>query len=143
MGDDYRADVDILIDGGRITAVSIRGSQMAGQPAFFDELAVGFTFEDVTTPTDGSLLNDLGMNGLFYDPNNPGHGFNFLVHSGGFTVYYYGHTAGGERLWLMSETLDADLEFEAPYELEMYEAVTLDDIQRVAQTYLFEKPAIW
>ena len=110
--------------GGRITAVSMRGSQMEGQPAFFDELAVGFTFQDVTAPPDGTLANDIGMNGLFYDPNNPGHGFNFLVHSGGFTAYYYGHTADGERLWLMSETLEADLEFDVPYGLEMYEVMS-------------------
>lgn len=110
--------------GGRITAVSMRGSQMAGQPAFFDELAVGYTFEDVTAPPDGSLVDDRGMNGLFYDPNNPGHGFNFLVHAGGFTAYYYGHTAAGERLWLMSETLEDNLEFNAPYALEMYEVLS-------------------
>jgi zinc protease len=40
---------------------------------------------------------------------------------------------------------DAVLTFGDPdaigHELEMYQAVTLDDVQRVAQTYLFEKPA--
>ena len=107
--------------GGKITAVSMRGSQMAGQPAYFDDLAVGYTFEDVTALAGGGLSNDLGMNGLFYDPNNPGHGFNFVVHAAGFTAYYYGHSAAGERLWLMSETLEDDLAFDVLYELEMYE----------------------
>ena len=110
--------------GGGITAVSMRGRQMAGMPAYFDDLAVGYTFEDVTDLPGGGLTNDLGMTGLFYDPNNPGHGFNFVVHGGGFTAYYYGHTATGERLWLMSETLDNDLQFNVAYELEMYEMVS-------------------
>lgn len=33
--------------GGRITAASIRGEQMSGRPAFFDDLLVGDTFEAV------------------------------------------------------------------------------------------------
>jgi hypothetical protein len=117
--------VDLLNrGGGRITAVSMRGRQMAGEPALIDDLAVGFTFDDVTAVHEGGLTNDLGMNGLFYDPNNPGHGFNFILHSNGFTAYYYGHTAEGERLWLMSETLGNDLEFDVAYELEMYEVLS-------------------
>ncbi len=46
--------------GGKITAVSIRGEQMAGQPAFFDDLRVGSSFDAVVpnpgatpTPTPG------------------------------------------------------------------------------------------
>lgn len=33
--------------GGKIMSASIRGDQMLGQPAFFDHLRVGFSFEDV------------------------------------------------------------------------------------------------
>ncbi len=33
--------------GGKITAVSIRGEEMLGQPAFFDDLRVGLSFDDV------------------------------------------------------------------------------------------------
>ena len=33
--------------GGKIMSVSIRGDQMFGSPAFFDNLRVGFAFEDV------------------------------------------------------------------------------------------------
>ena len=118
--------VDILHrGGGRIAAVSIRGDQMAGQPAFFDDLLVGPGFADVIAPPPaGSLINDLGMNGLFYDPNNSGHGFNFVAHALGLTVYYYGHTATGERLWLISEVFEGDLEFDMTFELEMYEVVS-------------------
>jgi hypothetical protein len=121
-----KVSVDLLNRGGaEVTSVSIRGEQMAGQPAYFDDLMVGYEFGDVTAaPVSGSLTNDLGMNGLFYDPNNPGHGFNFVVHGLGLTVYYYGHSATGERLWLMSETFAGDLEFDLPFELQMLEVVT-------------------
>jgi len=118
--------VDLLNGGGVVlTAVAIRGEQMDGQPALFDDLAVGFEFADViTAPPDGSLSNDLGVNGLFYDPNNSGHGFDFVAHTLGLTVYYYGHTAGGERLWLVSEDYGADLGFDQPFTLEMFEVAT-------------------
>lgn len=117
--------VNILNRGGaRVSAVSIRGDQMDGQPAFFDDLLVGPGFSDVlVAPPAGSLVNDPGVNGLFYDPNNPGHGFNFVAHDLGLTVYYYGHTATGERLWLVSEMHEEDLEFNVPFELEMAEVV--------------------
>jgi hypothetical protein len=39
--------------GGRVTAVSIRGEQMSGQPAFFDDLRVGSTFDSVV-PNPGA-----------------------------------------------------------------------------------------
>jgi len=108
--------------GGKITAVAIRGSQMAGQPAFFDNLRVGFQFEDVTYDMQIPVLSrDLGLTGQFYDMNNSGHGFDFNVHKLGFTVFYYGHTTTGERLWLVSELFTGDLNFDVPYTLEMFE----------------------
>jgi hypothetical protein len=120
------AALDFLNRGGaRIAGVSIRGGQMAGQPAYFDDLLVGSGFEDVVTaqPPVG-LINDLGVNGLFYDPNNPGHGFNFVAHALGLTVFYYGHTASGERLWLISDIFAEDLESDTPIELEMLEVLS-------------------
>ncbi|MDX2435531.1 MAG: hypothetical protein QNL88_00645, partial [Acidobacteriota bacterium] len=36
--------------GGKIATVSIRGDQMNGQPAFFDDLRVGLSFADVMPP---------------------------------------------------------------------------------------------
>jgi len=117
--------VDFLnFGGGKVIAVAIRGEQMAGQPAFFDDLRVGLQFGDVTYDMQMPVLSrDVGMNGQFYDANNPGHGFDFNVHEFGFTVFYYGHTAAGERLWLVSELFTADLEFDVPYELEMFEVI--------------------
>jgi len=110
--------------GGKLTAVAIRGEQMAGQPAFFDNLRVGLQFEDVSYDIQLPVLSrDIGMNGQFYDANNPGHGFDFNVHDLGFTAFYYGHTSNGERLWLVSEVLTGDLKFDVAYELEMFEVV--------------------
>ena len=108
--------------GGKLTAVAIRGDQMSGQPSFFDDLRVGFNFEDVTYDEQLQVLSrDVGLNGQFYDINNPGHGFDFNVHALGFTMYYYGHTSTGERLWLVSEVITDDLQFDVNYELEMFE----------------------
>ena len=116
---------DILNQGGgKITAVAIRAEQMAGQPAFFDDLRVGFKIEDVTSDVQVQVLApDVGVNGMFYDANNPGHGLEFSVHEMGFTVFYYGHAVNGERLWLVSELLTGDLEFGVPYELQMHEVI--------------------
>jgi hypothetical protein len=52
------APVDFLNrGGGAITAISIRGEQMAGRPAFFDNLRVGHSFESVIPePATLSLL---------------------------------------------------------------------------------------
>lgn len=120
-----RVPVDLLNrGGGRVTGVSMRGEQMAGQPAYFDNLRVGLAFTDVTDALPaGGLTNDLGVNGLFYDPNNSGHGFNFVVHGLGLTVMYYGHTADGERLWLISDNIADDLEFDQPIVADMLEVV--------------------
>ena len=117
--------VDFLnAGGGKVTAVAMRAEQMAGQPAFFDDLRVGLQFEDVTYDVQIPILaRDIGMNGVFYDVNNPGHGFDFNVHEMGFTVFYYGHTTTGERLWLISNLFTGDLQFDTPFELEMFEVV--------------------
>lgn len=118
------ATLDFLHRGGaRISGVSIRGDQMDGQPAFFDDLRVGFEFSDVVQalPQPEELSNDIGMNGLFFDPNNSGHGFNFVMHGTGLTVFYYGHTSNGERLWLHSEAFEGDLAFGMPFELDLFE----------------------
>lgn len=123
-----QAAVDLLNrGGGRPTGVAMRGEHMAGLPAFFDNLRVGLEFTDVVPGLPGGgLTNDLGVNGLFYDPNNPGHGFNFVAHGLGLTILYYGHTPAGERLWLISDTITGDLEFGQPIAAEMYEVVDGD-----------------
>ena len=77
--------------------------------------------EAFTTYSTWRLSNDAGINGVFYDTGNPGHGFDFNVHDQGLTIFYYGHTANGERLWLISETLSQNLEYHQDYSLQMFE----------------------
>lgn len=72
-------------------------------------------------PGTRTLANAAGLNGLFYDPSNPGHGFDINFTDDGLVVYYYGHTEGGERLWLVSEAGDDHLRFGQPIELALYE----------------------
>jgi len=67
------------------------------------------------------LSNDAGVNGLFYDPSNSGHGFDIIRHETGLIVYYYGHSASGERLWLISDNYQADLEYNNEFRIDMYE----------------------
>jgi hypothetical protein len=70
-----------------------------------------------------ALSNDYGLNGLFTDPSREGNGFNFSVHEYGLTVFYYGHTDTGERLWLVSDLLTSDLQYHTLYEIDMFEVI--------------------
>jgi hypothetical protein len=70
-----------------------------------------------------TLPSDLANNAVFFDPDNSGHGFDFNVIQGGLVVFYYGHTASGERLWLISAVYTQDLEYGVPFDLDMYEVV--------------------
>lgn len=70
---------------------------------------------------DFRLRNEQGVNGLFYDPGNPGHGFDFNVNKEGMTVFYYGHTSDGERLWLISEALNQKIDYYQPLTFNMFE----------------------
>jgi hypothetical protein len=118
------APADLLNPGGgTLVGVAIRGDQMDGQPAFFDDLLVGFSFEDVSSAPAAFVTNPLGLNGTFFDPAHSGHGFNFVAHQSGLSVYYYGHTLNGERLWLISEVYSEEVVFGAPFELEMFEVI--------------------
>jgi hypothetical protein len=87
--------------------ISSRG--VAGD-AYFDNIRI--------TADNGS---ESGFSGLFYDPANSGHGFDINKHKEGLVIFYYGHTASGERLWLISENSQADLVFDQVLKLEMYE----------------------
>jgi len=69
------------------------------------------------------LNNQVAANGLYYDPNKSGHGFDLNVFSAGTVVYYYGHTSGGERLWLISELYDGQIQFGHAVHLDMFEIV--------------------
>jgi len=77
----------------------------------------------ITVADTPGLDNDFGMNGLFIDTTSDGNGFDFNVHDFGLTIFYYGHTASGDRLWLISQLFTEDLEFNVPYVLNMFERV--------------------
>jgi len=72
-------------------------------------------------PPPAELSNDVGVNGLFFDPNNSGHGFDIIRHEGGLVIYYYGHSASGERLWLISDNYQGDLGYKQEFRIDMYE----------------------
>jgi hypothetical protein len=90
---------------------SLRGRQL-----WFDNIQLS-----KLAPGPAPLVNDVAANGLFYDPANPGHGFDFNVFPSGLTVFYYGHSAAGDRLWLISETHPGKLYFQQPLALEFFE----------------------
>lgn len=58
---------------------------------------------------------------VYYDPNNPGHGFDFNVIEPGIFIFYYGHTAAGERLWLISDLYAGEVQYGVPFELTVFE----------------------
>lgn len=48
---------------------------------------------------------DGGFSGLWFDPELEGEGYNVIASSVGTIVYYYGFSASGERLWLVSNVI--------------------------------------
>jgi hypothetical protein len=62
-----------------------------------------------------------GVAGLWYDPSLDGEGFNVIATPSGTVLFFYGYTANGERLWLISETFAGDIGFEQVLDLIMYE----------------------
>jgi hypothetical protein len=83
-------------------------------------------FSDAATPlpTDApsSIQSLNGLAGLWYDPDLDGEGFNVITTSSGIVIFYYGFDAEGQRLWLISESLGNDLDFQEVFDLQMYEA---------------------
>lgn len=74
-------------------------------------------------PGPPRMENEEAVNGLFFDPQAPGHGFDFNVHESGLTAFYYGHTSNGGRLWLISDVYTGAIEFGEPMVLTMYEVI--------------------
>ncbi len=99
----FRIDT-YLFNGKYFLAVRANGSQ-TGSYELLSNLA-----PRVRTPT-GPLENDAALTGVFFDPFFPGQGFNFNYGDSGFTAFFYGHTEEGERLWLVTSTLEIDFEY--------------------------------
>jgi hypothetical protein len=75
-----------------------------------------------------TFLADVGANqaafsGLWYDPQKDGEGFNVISGVPGTVIYYYGSSATGERLWLVSDLLTNDISDGTTVSGTMYEAV--------------------
>ena len=52
----------------------------------------------------------INVAGLWFDPDSPGEGFNVIQDSTSTTIFYFGYTANGERLWLVTEGLSDPIE---------------------------------
>ncbi len=68
-----------------------------------------------------TIPNVAGLSGLWFDPEQNGAGYNVIVSSAGITVFFYGYSQTGERLWLISDTVTASLEFEQSISLALFE----------------------
>ncbi|HFD12938.1 MAG TPA: hypothetical protein ENJ32_10790 [Crenotrichaceae bacterium] len=58
-----------------------------------------------------------GLSGLWFDPMLEGEGYNVINAANGMIVYYYGYSAGGQRLWLLSDLYTQAVEFGKDIEL--------------------------
>lgn len=92
-------------------------------PQNLDITIPAYNTEDYGPNASPILNNQMALNGIFYDPANPGHGFDFKMHEYGFTIFYYGHTSSGQRLWLISDPHTEEVRFGEPFVLSMYEVV--------------------
>jgi hypothetical protein len=54
---------------------------------------------------DDNLIEDFGkLSGVFFDPEKPGHGYNFVVTDDNrMVVFWYGHDYRGKRIWRISD----------------------------------------
>lgn len=66
--------------------------------------------------------NQAGLAGVWFDPAFDGEGYVVVVTSSGMFLYYYGHDKDGERLWLLSETATAPIQFGQSIELTLFQA---------------------
>jgi len=82
-----------------------------------------FTDASIPLPTmpQAQIAGLSGLAGLWYDPALDGEGFNVITTPSGMVLFFYGYTAEGQRLWLISETFSADFGFEQVLDLTMYE----------------------
>ncbi len=74
-------------------------------------------------PTDhqSAIASLNGVAGLWFDPAFDGEGFNVITTPSGTVLFFYGYTASGQRLWLISETLTDGFAFEQVLDLQMFE----------------------
>ncbi len=87
--------------------------------------AKGYYVPEPPPPTVGVAV-PAGVSGLWYDPLLDGEGYNFIVTETSegpvLVVFFYGFSAAGERLWLVSENIPLDMDFGQPVSAIVYEA---------------------
>ena len=69
----------------------------------------------------GTFEDRRGLTGMWYDPALDGEGFNFIVDGSRWVVIYYGYSASGERLWLISGVYYDEIQAGKTVVLNMYE----------------------
>lgn len=98
----------------------------SGEWGFPPPLSLKFVQAGETNNNGGgsgsSIKNQLAVNGLFFDPAKPGHGFDVNQTEFGLMIYYYGHTNNGERLWLISDLFTELVDYNSAIVLPMYES---------------------
>ena len=80
-------------------------------------------YDESEFPPDPGLVNDSGLIGLFYDPENPGHGFDISGSQAGLVIYYFGQSASGELLWLVSELYQENIDFNSEFVVPVFYVV--------------------
>ena len=64
--------------------------------------------------------NKAGLAGLWWDPAFDGEGFNMVVGSDSWLIYYYGWRSNGQRLWLLSATLSVPILYEKSLTFDLF-----------------------
>jgi hypothetical protein len=49
-----------------------------------------------------AIGQQIGLSGVWYDPDTEGQGFSIQMTAGGLIMFYFGYDAAGSRLWLIS-----------------------------------------
>ncbi len=95
----------------------------AGVVAAGADRAKGYYIPD---PPDFEAPVPPGISGLWYDPSLDGEGYNVIFTLGPegpvIVIFFYGYSAGGERLWLVTENIPTSLNFGDSVEAVVFEA---------------------
>lgn len=92
----------------RIPYFSSPNTMYKGQPLGVAGKSNNTAVLNATTPiiaqfrASKNITNLTNLTGLWYDPDFVGSGFDFLTYQGKTSLIFYGYTADGKRLWLVS-----------------------------------------
>lgn len=62
------------------------------------------------------------FNGLYYDPDKSGEGYNFITSPNGTVIFFYGSDEDGNRVWLLSELVTGNFTLNQSRQIRMYES---------------------